>query len=437
MRPAEQATQLPAPLQTWLVPQAVPAALFAASAQTSAPVAHEVEPVRQTLGLVPQLVPEVHATHAPVASQTRLVPQPVPTDFWVPLTHVVVPAEQDVVPLKHAALGLPPHACPAVQVPQKPAPSQTCPAPHRVPPALGEPSAQTALPEPQATTPLAHAAFGLDVHAMPAAHDTQTPVPLQTWLVPQLRPAALGIPFAQTGPPLAQVVAPLKHAGDGLVVQLAPSVQATQAPSELQTRLVPQLVPVAFGALLAHVCTPVLQDVVPVKHGLGLVVQAVPAVHAAQAPAPLQTWFVPQLVPADLLPESMHCWLPVVQEVTPVRQDEGLVVQDIAELQATQVAAVSQTWLVPQLVPADLLMESAQTCAPVLHEVSPVLQTPGLVVHAAPPVQAAQEPATSHTRFEPQLVPGGLLVLSTQLVVLPAQLVVPSLQSVPGLLVQL
>lgn len=166
---------------------------------------------------------------------------------------------------------------------------------------------QTGPPVLQATTPLAQAALGLVVQAMPAEHETQTPVPLQTWLVPQLRPAAFGVPFAQTGPPLLHEMAPLKHEGDGLVVQLAPSVHATHTPSELHTRLVPQLVPVDFGVLFTHVCTPLAQEVMPVKHGLGLVVHALPAVQALQAPEPSQTWLLPQLVPALLLPESMHC----------------------------------------------------------------------------------------------------------------------------------
>jgi hypothetical protein len=50
-------------------------------------------------------------------------------------------------------------------------------------------------------------------------------------------------------------------------------------------------------------------------------------VHGTHAPLPLQTMFIPQLVPADLLPLSTHVIPPVEQVVVPVLQTLGFVAQ--------------------------------------------------------------------------------------------------------------
>ena len=69
--PAVHATQAPL-LHTRLVPHVVPFATFPVSAQTEAPVTHDVAPVRH--GFVGwQLAPAVHAPQTPLL-QTRLMP---------------------------------------------------------------------------------------------------------------------------------------------------------------------------------------------------------------------------------------------------------------------------------------------------------------------------------------------------------------------------
>jgi hypothetical protein len=321
-----------------------------------------------------------------------------------------------------------------VQVPQKPAPSHTWLVPQVVPAAFGDPSVHTGLPVVHDTTPLAQLALGLVVHAAPWVQETQFPAPLQTRFDPQLVPAVRGGPFTHTGPPEEQETTPVKHAGLGLVVQEAPSVHATQFPSEEQTWLVPQLAPVAFCVPLTQVLVPVAHEVVPVKHGLGLALHAWPAVQLAQVPAPSHTWLVPQLVPADLLPESRHTCTPEVQEVTPVRQAPGFVVQAWPAVQLTHAPAPSQTWFVPQPVPAGLLPESAHTRAPEPQVVRPVLHTPGLVLHVWPAVQLTQLPDALHTWLLPQAVPVALFAPSTHVVMPVVQLVCPCLQ-MEGLLV--
>jgi hypothetical protein len=487
--PVVQAMQPPEPLQTWLVPQVVPAALLPLSMQVMAPVVHEVAPVRQTPGLVVQAEPDVHATQVPEplqtmlvphdtpgdrlvsstqvcapveqdvrpfrqgfgfmvqadpalqatqlpeALQTKLLPQPVPAAFMVPFTHVELPLEHDAVPLKQG-LGLPAQLCPCVQVPQNPLPSQTWLEPQAVPAmTLPVPSTQDAVPVAQEMTPLLHD-DGLPLHAPPAAHATHMPVPLQTRLVPQPVPAAFAVPSTHVWTPVVHAVTPLTHAPPGFVVHAWPAVQSVHWPLALHTWLVPQVVPGDLAAPSIQVCTPVAHDVTPLAHAPGLPVHACPSAQATHAPLPSHTIPAPQAAPAARLAKSRQTDAPVVQLVTPVLHGDGLVVQLALAVQATQLPALLQTMLVPQLMPVGWLASSAQVRAPVAHEVTPVLHAPGLVEHACPPAHATHAPAVLQTMPTPQLVPAARFAPSTQVVApLPEQLVTPCLHAV-GLPVQ-
>lgn len=140
----------------------------------------------------------------------------------------------------------------------------------------------------------------------PAVQAPQKPLPSQTRLVPQLVPPGLLLEFTQVDAPVAQDVAPFLQ-GDGLVVQLEPAVHAAQVPVEVQTRLVPQLVPAARGLLSRQASAPVAHEVIPVKQALlELVEQAAPALQTTHWPEELQTWLDPQLVPADRCAPSKH-----------------------------------------------------------------------------------------------------------------------------------
>ena len=186
--PATQSTQVPA-LHTLLAPQPVPSALFAPSWQTTAPVLHATVPLRQAFGFVEQLAPGVQEIQLPVGLQTWFVPQLVPAATFAPWsTQTEVPLPQLVRPVWHLLVGV--HATPAVQSPQTPAPLQTLLVPQDVPADLFAPSWQTSPPVPQAITPSLQAAFGFVEQLAPAAQEMQVPVGLQTWFVPQLVPAA-------------------------------------------------------------------------------------------------------------------------------------------------------------------------------------------------------------------------------------------------------
>jgi hypothetical protein len=100
-------------------------------------------------------------------------------------------------------------------------------------------------------------------------------------------------------------------------VQASPTVQAVHAPP-LHTRFVPQEVPFATFPDSVQTDAPVLQEVVPVRHGFPLTLQLAPAVQLTQLPVELQTLFVPQLVPAATrVPVSLQTGVPVEQDSIP------------------------------------------------------------------------------------------------------------------------
>ena len=149
-------------------------------------------------------------------------------------------------------------------------------------------------------------------------HAPQVPLPLQTMLVPQAVPAALAVPSMQVIAPVAQDVVPFRQT-PGLPVQALPAVQATQEPAPLQTWLGPQLVPAALLPPSMQVMRPVAQVVVPFRQTPGFVVQPRPTVQPPQMPL-LHTRFVPQVVPFGRFPVSPQTGTPVTQEVAPVLQ---------------------------------------------------------------------------------------------------------------------
>jgi hypothetical protein len=130
----------------------------------------------------------------------------------------------------------------------------------------------------------------------------------------------------------------------GLPVQVLPAVQFPQKPLVSHTCELPQAVPAPFGAPSTHWLAPLAQEVVPWRQAEGLPLQALPAVQAAQPPAPLQTWLVPQATPGALFDRSRQFGVPVLQSVVPVLQGApGLLEQLCPATQVTQLPAPEQT----------------------------------------------------------------------------------------------
>jgi hypothetical protein len=146
------------------------------------------------------------------------------------------------------------------------------------------------------------------------AADVRTP-PVHDWSAPHDVPAGLLPLVTQSWLPVAHEVVPSLHGSDA--VHAVPAMQGMQLPV-LQTRFVPQLVPLGTAMPLSwQVAVPVVQVSDPVWQGL-LGVQAPPAMHGRHAPL-LQTRSVPHGVPFATLPVSAQTEAPVTHDVAPVR----------------------------------------------------------------------------------------------------------------------
>jgi hypothetical protein len=197
-----QETQLP-PLHTLFVPQEVPVATFPVSAQTDVPVAHDVAPVRQAFAGV-QLTPAVHAPQVPLL-HTLFVPQAVPSATFPVSAQTAAPVPQEVAPVRHALAGV--QVAPEVQEAHAPL-LHTMFIPQEVPLATFPDSAQTGAPVSQAVAPVRHG-LPLTLQLAPTVQLTQLPVEPQTLFVPQPVPAVRSVPLSsQTGVPVVQASAP-------------------------------------------------------------------------------------------------------------------------------------------------------------------------------------------------------------------------------------
>lgn len=147
----------PNPSQVWFEPHVVPMGFAVLSMHCEVPVLHEVTPLSQMVGLVPQACPAVHDTQFDVLSHTRFVPQLVPGAFEVPSMHTGEPLVHTVVPFLHCGFGFDPQPAPTVHATQLPEPLHTRFAPHEVPAAwLIAESTQVEAPDMHEVTPTLH-----------------------------------------------------------------------------------------------------------------------------------------------------------------------------------------------------------------------------------------------------------------------------------------
>jgi hypothetical protein len=401
----------------------VPTALLAPSTHVFTPVLHEMTPILHMPGFVLHASPAAQAMQFPALLQTMSVPQLLPAVLSSASMHVVAPVEHDVVPFLHL-LGLPVQSLLAVHGPHVPEPLQTMFVPQLVPAALLLPSTHVIAPVEHDVVPFLQAAFGFVAQALPVVHGPHVPAPLQTIFVPQVVPAALLLPSTHVIAPVEHDVIPFLQAAFGLVAQRLPAVHDPQAPAPLQTMFGPQMVPAALLLPSTHVIAPVEHDVVPfLQAAFGLVAQALPAVHATHVPAPLQTMFVPQPAPAALLLPSTQAITPVTQDVVPFLHEVGLVVHAMPAVQAPQIPAL-QTMFVPHVVPFATFPVSPHTGTPVTHEVAPVLQW-FVGWQAAPLVHTPQVPLLQ-TMFVPHDAPFARFRPVSAHVIVGAQVCVPA-----------
>lgn len=156
-----------------------------------------------------------------------------------------------------------------------------------------------------------------------------------------------------------------------------------------------QVVPFVFAAPSVQTGTPVVQLVLPLRQGLGLVVHAPPELQGLHEPM-LQTPPA-HVVPFALLLPSLQTATPVLQLMMPLRHAEFmLVVHAAPSLQALHMPMLQTPPM--QTVPFVLLLPSTHTGAPEPHSVVPLRHAaPVLVEHAAPCVQATHWSSALHT----------------------------------------
>jgi hypothetical protein len=375
-------------------PHAVPTCRLPVVMQTGSPVAHEVIPSLH--GSVGVQTPSVHGTQLP-ALQTWFIPQlaPLPTD--VPVSwQVWLPVVQTCIPVWQGLVGV--HMPPFAQATHAP-PLQTMFmfVPHGVPGATFPVSAQTGTPVTHEFAPVLHGFVGWQVE--PGLHIPHVPL-LQTMSMPHDAPLTRLRPVSEQVIVGEHVCVPAWHRFVG--VHDMPALHETQLP-ELQTWLFPQLLPLATFPDSAQTAAPVLHVVVPVRQGLPLTGQLAPSWQSMQAPAALQTLFMPQPFPAATsVPVSLQTGVPVAHASVPVWQ--GLVgMQGAACWQALH-WPVRQTIPVPHDAPLGLSAFSVQTATPVAQTFVPVRHR--LVgVQVLPPLQVTQLPALLHTMFGAHMVP--------------------------------
>jgi hypothetical protein len=231
---------------------------------------------------------------------------------------------------------------------------------------------------------------------------------LQTRLVPQVIPLAAERGFVHTDVPVEHEVVPVWQTLP-FGVQPAPAVQSTQVPL-LHTLLLPHDVPSATFVAFAQVDVPVEQSDVPVLQTLPPGLHVAPAWQAPHVPL-LHTCPEPQSVPLAVTPVCVHTAVPVLQSMAPVRHELPPGKHDAPLLQATQPPSL-QTWLVPHGLPLATAVEASGSHVdePDPHDVTAVwhMLPPGLQFD--PDVQELQLPLLSQTWFTPQAVPAGALV---------------------------
>jgi hypothetical protein len=152
----------------------------------------------------------------------------------------------------------------------------------------------------------------------------------------------------QTGAPVLQAVVPVRH-GLFAMEQVDPTTHATQVPVELQTLSCPQAAPAGtFIPRSTQVGDALEQSSVPVWQALAAGVHTSPVTHGLQMPS-WQTRPAPHDEPFGLLSVSVQTGAPVEQRTVPMRHGLLATSHDVPAAQAWQ--APSRQTPLSQAVP--------------------------------------------------------------------------------------
>jgi len=201
------------------------------------------------------------------------------------------------------------HGAFCVQGVQTPDGEQTWLVPQTVPAAFEVRSVQTGAPVPQAMVAVAvHGLPEVDGQVAPWVHAVQTPAP-HTWFRPQAVPLATGPPSTHTGPVAPQVTVPVMQGFAG--VHVAPALQGTHWPVEVQASPAPHDVPAAAKAVSAQAGAPEAQEMADAVAQGFPELQVPPATQVLHAPEMEQTSPAPQTAPAGWKSRSVQTGVPL------------------------------------------------------------------------------------------------------------------------------
>jgi hypothetical protein len=204
--------------------------------------------------------------------------------------------------------------------------------------------------------------------------------PLHTLSVPQAVPSITAVPVSEQSTVGVQTCVPVWQALVG--TQERPGEQLTQVPP-LQTWFMPHVVPLGVLPDSMQTGAPVLQAVVPVRHGLPATEQAAPATHVTHVPAELQTLSCPHALPGGTpIPVSLQVGAAPAQSSRPVWH--ALVGVHASPVTHGLHVPSWQTRPEPQVEPFGLLSVSVQTGAPVEHTMVPTRHGLLATSHAVP-----------------------------------------------------
>ena len=261
----------------------------------------------------------------------------------------------------------------------------------------------------------------LAVHALPAAHEPQTPR-LHTLSVPQLVPLGSASPLSVHPRVGEQVEVPPWQGFPG--THARPSVQVTHAPP-LHNLPVPHGVP--FGALAdsMQIGVPVSQTVVPVRQGLPATAQIAPDMQGMQAPSAPQTLSLPHGVPGgEVFPVSLQSDAVAVQLSVPVWQAVGGA--QVAPSAHGTHAPFWHTTPDPHEAPFGRLSVSVQTAFPLEQSTVPVRHGLSVSAQNDAAAQLVQVASLQTEAWSQGLPLAFVFCVSRQVAVVPVQTTSPS-----------
>jgi hypothetical protein len=225
------------------------------------------------------------------------------------------------------------------------------------------------------------------VQLVPATHSAQMPCE-HTFPMPHKVPFGRLPLSVQADTPVAQELTPDLQ---GLATwQLVPAAQAEHVPA-LHTLSTPHAVPLATETPVSTQPIEGEHTVAPTWHEF-VGTHDTPSLQGMHAP-PLHTESDRHLTPSGALPDSMQTGSPVLQAVLPIRHGLPATMQLDPAAQATQLPVELQTMFLPQATPVPVRVPVSRQAGIAGAQSSPPTWQGSVGEHASPLTQGLQSPS--------------------------------------------